>query len=236
MTVSTTRGTELNIDQILTDALMQAGLLMPGQPAQESDLGFARRRLDSTVAELQTDGVFAKSVQFYELTLVAGTSLYDLPPDILDLVGDAAYIDATQTSTENASGETPLTGISRGEWQALSAKGAEGRPTMYYLNRSTSPMGIRLWPIPDEAGTVRFQAHYYFADSLTGSNTVDLRKFWAEYLVWQLAHNMAVAKGFPVQRCGYLKGRADDFRKRARRFAKHGKGFQMRLDHGRATR
>jgi len=231
MTISPTRGTELTVDEILTQALQTAGVLDTGQPAEEGDLAFGRRALDTLLDSLQAEGVYARSVEFYELALTAGEPYYTISGDILGLVGDGAYIDAAQVSTKGVNGETPVEMIDREGWQRLSAKGSEGRPQQYYLHRAAVPLQVRLWPTPDEAGTIRFQAQMLYADTDVGASTPDSRVFWNRYFTWELAHEFAVAKTLPVNKLSYLAKRSKELKKAAKSFANQTVNNFVHLDH-----
>lgn len=218
MTVSTTVGTELNVDEILTTALNMSGVLGAGQIARPADLAMGRKFLDTYMDYLQTMGVYAKSVQMVEVALTAGTAFYTLPGTVLDLVADGAYIDPTQALAA-ADGETPVIAMDREEWQRLSSKKAEGRPTLYYLYRANTPLQVRLWPTPDESGTIRFQAHMLLADTYEGDKTVDLRQYWTQHLIWEMAHQFAVSKSLDIKRLSYLNKRSGEMLERCRNFA-----------------
>lgn len=233
MTISTTRGTELTVDELLKNAMQTAGVLdTDGVPA-DGDLAYGRRQLDILLDSLQAEGVYARSVQMLEVQLTAGEAYYSISSNVIDLVGDGAYIDASNSSTKGVNGETPVQPMSREEWQGLTSKGASGRPYKYWLNRSAVPLQVRLWPTPDEAGTIRFQANMLFADTYDGSATVDARQFWIRYLVFEMAHVYALAKSMPKQACGYLYGQAKDMKIRARAYANQHLPNQMVVMHSR---
>lgn len=218
MTVSTTVGTELNIDTILTTGLTLSGVLAAGQTARDGDLALGRILLDTYLDSLLTMGVYAKSVEFVEVTMVPGQAFYTLPTSVLDLVAEGAYIDPTQVVAA-ADGETVVIPMDREEWQRLSSKNADGRPTKYYLYRANTPLQVRLWPTPDEAGTVRFQAQMLMADTYEGTKTVDLRQYWTQHLVWEMAHQFAVSKSLDSKRLSMLNKRSQEKLEYCRNFA-----------------
>ncbi len=64
--------------------------------------------------------------------------------------------------------------------------------------------------VPDTAGaTLTVQRERLLADVSDGAATVDLERSWSKYLLWELAHHLAVAGGQEVARCGYLRSGAD---------------------------
>lgn len=229
MTVSTTSGTEFSIDVLLTASLKLVGVIEAGQVADEADLSLGRILLDMQLDELLTEGVYAKSVDFVEILMIPGTFKYVLASNILDLIGDGAYIDPTNADLTKADGETPVQQMDRAEWQRLSSKSAEGRPYKYYLFRKTNE--VRVWPVPDEAGTIRFQAQLFFADTTEGDKTLDLRVYWNQYLLWEMAHQLGVAKGIGIQRASYFNKRATQKKDKARAFANEHVDNYVYIDH-----
>lgn len=191
MTVSSSIGRQWTIDQLVTRAWRYAGLLEISTPATTQQLTFGRELMDDILDALATEGAFARVVSFYEQLLVAGTYKYTMPANVIDIVTPAMYIDPTNTDTSKADGETIINVIRQEEWQRYSSKSAKGRPYKVYPHRVSTPIEVFLWPIPDEAGTVRFQIHRRLADSDDGSSTFDLENYWMEYLKTELAHQLA---------------------------------------------
>jgi hypothetical protein len=222
MTVSTSRGSQLTVDDVVLTAYQTAGLMSidegSGGVGWTNKTALAHRILDTILDELQTYNIMARPVIFRDVALTSGTYVYAMQSDVLDVVGDGMYIDPSNTDLTKASGETIVKQIDREAWQRLSSKNATGRPTQYYVHR-VAAMEIKLWPIPDEAGTIRFQVHQLLADTYDGSATIDLRNYWMQYLIWELAHQLAVASSLEINRCSYLQKRAREKRDRARSYS-----------------
>ncbi len=235
MTIATTRGTEMTVDQIVLRAYQLVGLINVAQgttsPQWEQRAGMGRVLLDTILDELQSEGVYARSVTFFDQPLVIGTSFYDMPSTAIDLIGDGMYIDPTNTDLTQASGETIVKQIDRSKWQQLSTKGASGRPTLYFPNRENTPIEVRLWPVPDEAGHIRFQLHQAMADTLKGDVTIELRIFWIQYILFELAHQLALANSLDVARCSYFNKRAKEKKDRARAYANERTGGRIHMAH-----
>jgi len=77
------------------------------------------------------------------------------------------------------------------------------------LYRSSDPMNLFVWPIPDENGYLRLQIQRLSADSTTGNNTVDLGVTWTEYLEWRLSYRLAISNSLPAQISTMLRGEAE---------------------------
>jgi hypothetical protein len=233
MTVSTSRATEMTVDQIVRRAWQMAGLM----PVEEGTSGpswaersdFGRTMLDVILDGLQTEGAYARQVVLENTTLTAADYTYTMSDYVLDIVGDGMYIDASETDLTKAAGETLVRQISREQWHELGAKDSSGRPSQFFFDRSL--LEVKLWPIPDEAGTIRFQIHKFTTDSLEGGATLELRPYWYRYLIWELAHYIATAQGLSDQRCSRYEKRAKEYKNRARAYANQNVNIQMRVAH-----
>jgi hypothetical protein len=232
--VSTSRGVAFDINLIVSTSYKLAGLVEvnqgEGSPEWTAKATLGRTLLDMILDGLQAEGVAARTVIFRNVTLVAGTFEYTMQSDILDVVGDAMYIDPAQVAIDptKAQGETLVKQINRDEWQRLSNKGAEARPNMYFPLR-TNDFVVRLWPVPgasEAGGQIRFQMQQYTADAFDGTKDVDLRPFWHRYLSYELATDLSVANSLPVERISLLRKQAKELKEKARAFAnQHGSNF-----------
>jgi hypothetical protein len=233
MTVSSTRGTELTVDDIVRRGWQMSGLMPINQgtsgPNWTAMSEFGQTLLDTILDELQTEGVFARQVVLEPTSLTASDYTYTMNANVLDIVGDGMYIDADETDTSKASGETLVKQIDREAWHRISAKDSEGRPSLFFFDRSLRE--VKLWPIPDEAGTIRFQIHKLMSDAYEGGATLELRQFWNQYLIWELAHQIATSQSLPPQRCSYLRKVAKEKRDKARGYAHQRPPSEMNLQH-----
>lgn len=205
MTIATTRTREIDIGRICLRAFQKAGIRNMSQQLTVDQATFARDELANIIDEMQAHGLRARAVEFRDVTLVAAQSAYTMATDVLDVVGNAMFIQPDQDPAA-AVGEIPVVMIGRDEWQLLSNKAATGRPTQYYVHRTGSPPELRLWPIPDSnnAGTLRIQAHLFAADSSDSSKTMDLERTYTQYVEYALAAVIAEAESLPEGRVGYF--------------------------------
>ena len=233
MTISSTAGTDMTVDEVCKAALQTAAIVGMGRTPTSDQMDWCRKALNRIVNQLVTEGVQARWVDFYNLALTAGDYTYSLPATVIDVVGDGMYIDASQSDTSAASGETVVKQMDREQWHSTSDKSAQSRPYRFFADRAVdgNQIEVKLWPTPDEAGTIRFQVHSTPADSLTGSATLDLREYWMSYLVWALAHESAVASGLPAAHCSMLNKRAGEFKLSARQYANQKPANRRVLNH-----
>lgn len=235
MTVSSDRGNQVTVDQLILRAYKRAGQINIGQgtasPQWLEKAQFGREELDTILDELQTEGVYARSVVFYNLSLTEDTYIYSMPATALDVVGDGMYIPESETDLTKAQGETVVKQTDRETWHRNSAKNAKSRPNLFWTDRQTTPISVRLWPIPDEAGTIRFQIHQKLADTLEGDATLELLPYWDQYLIYALATVIAETSSLPAPTCSYLNKRAEQKKQRARAFANQRPGNVTHLTH-----
>lgn len=235
MTISASAGYELTIDKLVRRAYQIAGLMpaeqgMAGQTWNaRADLG--RDLLGTILDEIQTDGAFRRSVSFTTVTLTAGTYIYTLPATVFDVLGDGAYISAAETDLTKANAETPVIQKDRETWQRMSAKSATGIPTMFFVDPSVFPVQVYFWLIPREAGHVRLQTYRLLANVTQGANTIDIERYWHQFLIWELAHQLASAHSQSEEKCMRLAATAQQKRERARAYANAHVPNQMFIDH-----
>jgi hypothetical protein len=146
------------------------------------------------------------------------------------------YIQAGTADLTKAAGETLIKKQTRDSWNRNSAKDAVGQPSLYFLNKEKSPLEMWLWPIPEEAGTVRYQKHILIADTMDGSATLDLRQYWHLYVMYKLAEMLAEAGSLPRQRVSALRKYAKEYMRTARARAHQGVSLQQVVSHSGSRR
>lgn len=213
MTISTSTTRRMTINKVVLRAGQMAGIWDAEQPmtgakwTQTSSM--ARDFLQAIVDALTAQGVMARFVEFYTVQMVVGTFSYTLPSSVLDLVGDGAYLPAgTDTTVVVVNGETIVTSIPREKWQRLSAKDADGNPTLYYPHKANDNLIAYVWPTPSEAGRVRFQALKHIADTNDGNATLDLQIEWWEHIMDKLAYSLAKSSSMPMEDKAVLRSDA----------------------------
>lgn len=195
MTVETTTSRK-TIGAIVKQAFVAGALLHPAQNPIAADKAAARGFLDSIIKDLPNMGTGARALTFVYVQLTIGTYVYPFDPMYLGSVGRAAYIPAGTADLTKATGENTIEEMSSERWQSLSTKSSTStRPTMFFLNRQNDALEAWLWPIPDEAGTVRFHMQRMLADCDDDNATLDLEPFWEDGIGWALSAYLQRAKG-----------------------------------------
>jgi hypothetical protein len=151
----------------------------------------ARRELNLLFVELDNKQVnlWEVSSSPQSIALVQGTATYTLPAKTV-LVLDA-YI-SLNNGTANQT-DRYVTPISRTEYASYGVKLSQSPPTVYWVNRQTTPT-ITFYPVPDGNGPYVF--NYYACNqiqdaNLPGGETPDLPTRWLDVMVAGLAYRLA---------------------------------------------
>lgn len=220
------------ISQVVRMAYRQSMLISDYQQPSDAQSRHARDLLSLLSLHTQTKGLLAHAVGFTEITLVADQYIYDLPADVLDVVQTAALIPTGVVDPAN--GELNVSPMTRDEWQSLSAKGAQGMPTLYYVDRTGDNVAVRIWPVPsstEAGGRIRFQTHHFRANMDQGQYTPDFEKYWSMWLTYALAGELAVGNALPVERVQMLQAKAQALFQDCRAYGMQRTAPRMILSH-----
>ncbi len=219
MAINANPSTVPTIDEVVLDGFKKAGLLPIefgiGSDVQwSSKAAHGRRTLNRLLAAHSTHRYFEYFVNLDVLDLVAGTHSYTLDADILNIIDDGSYIPASNDpEEEETTGETPVKPMSGFRWNQLSGKSSSGTPMHYFIERNninaTGALQVRLWPVPSEAGKIRFRTHRIPGSSSTGSDNPDFKRHWELWAVKALAYELMVDSSMPLDACQLMKNDAE---------------------------
>lgn len=200
MAINVNPSTRPLIDEVVLAAYKKAGIL-PIDFGIGADVQWAakaahgRQTLTRLINFYSTHRFFEYFVNLDVLDLVAGTHQYTLDSDILNIVDDGSYIPASNDpEEEETTGETPVKPMSAFRWNQLSSKSSTGTPVHYYLernNQNDGPLQLRLWPVPNEAGKIRFRTHRIPGSHDEGSDNPDFNRHWELWAVYALAYELS---------------------------------------------
>lgn len=197
------------IDEVILDAYKKAAVL-PIEYGIGSDVQWTaraahgRRTLNRILAASSTERYFEYFVNLDILELTALVGVYVLDADILNIIDDGSYIPAyNDPETEETTGETPVKPISGYRWNQLSSKASRGTPVHYFIQRNNvqtaSQLTLHLWPVPSEAGKVRFRTHRIPGSSSVGSDNPDFKRHWEQWAVLALAYEFMTDSSMPLE-------------------------------------
>lgn len=206
MTVATSASTLNTIDELVLQGYRRAGLVpidfdIGGDVNWNTKAAHGRLTLNRLINELALQGFIDHFVTFYVHDLVSGDPQYTISSseNILNFVDQASYIPASNLTEEvETEGETSVKPMSRHRWNELSAKAAIGTPALYYIDRNGSDLTLYVWPVPSEAGKIRFQVHRLPGSNSTGTNNADLLRHWDGWMVNALAYEFMTDAKLPI--------------------------------------
>ena len=163
---NTTSGTTIfdknfAIDEIIEEAYERIGM----QGVSGNQLRMARRSLNIMFQEWANRGLHYWEVANNSITLVDGQATYTMFRATSDGTSDATAVygvdDILEASYRNSNVDTPLTKISRSQYQALSNKTSEGVPSQYFVQRLIDRVTITLYLTPGSSEAGKFINFYY---------------------------------------------------------------------------
>lgn len=205
MTVAATNTYEFTVRRLVYTAYRYAVLIPPGGELTPEQLTEGVDALERLVRELDSKGTRLRQTRYDTVTLTAGDRFVELGEDVFDVGALAMYIPADEDDLDQPSSSTPVERVYRDEIHGNSAKDATGPVTMFRLDKEQTPYRLELWPVPDEAGHLRIEAHRLAADSRDAATTPDLERHFHETLVNGVAWVLAKSNGVALDRVAMLR-------------------------------
>ncbi len=217
MTIEATRTAEPNVGKILRRAARKANLIseyqqnLPGTKQSEGlDI------LTNVVDQLEAEGIFARSMSTVDISLTANQSDYDLGESVLGIHGRPIYYSAGE-DPDSSDEQTYMRMVRREEYYRLGRSAqTSDHPTIGFEDRQTTPIVLKVWQTPSEAGTIRLQVHRLRADTTNTSSTMDFERYWNQYFVYAVAKEYAEEGGQSIQHVMFLGSEAERFKQMAK--------------------
>jgi hypothetical protein len=192
VTTNTVSNRKFDVSQVIRMALRASSVLSSYQEPDEAMIGEARDLLDALLDNLAVEGVTSKTVEFQTVAIVADTSSYQLSESTLEVLEPVWFAAAGQGEPPTTQTELQLVGSQK--WRELETD-RTGSPMYLFADRGADGILARLWPIPDDSGTLRLRVQRMLMDSGPGTHTVELERYWVQYLIQALAAEIAQTKG-----------------------------------------
>ena len=169
MAPSGTTAFDMAFSEIADEAWERAGREM----RSGYDLRTARRSMNLLTIEWQNRGLNLWTIDEGTVTLVKGTSQYDLPADTIDLLEQVIRTDSGDQYTQS---DLTISRISVSTYASIPNKLTQGRPIQVYIERLVANPKINVWPVPDKDNEYIFK--YYrmrrIQDAGSGIETADV--------------------------------------------------------------
>ena len=200
MATSGTTAFNMDFTEIAEEAWERAGREM----RSGYDLRTARRSMNLLTIEWQNRGINLWTIDEGTVTLVKGTSQYDLPADTIDLLEQVIRTDSGDQYTQQ---DLTINRISVSTYASIPNKLTQGRPIQVYIERLVANPKINVWPVPDKNDEYIFK--YYrmrrIQDAGSGVETADVNFRFLPCLVAGLAYYIAMKDPELANRIPLLK-------------------------------
>ena len=184
MATSGTTAFDLDFTEIAEEAWERAGREM----RSGYDLATARRSMNLMTIEWQNRGINMWTIDSGTVSLVSGTSQYDLPADTIDLLDHVIRTNAGNTSTQS---DLTISRIGVSTYASIPNKLSTGRPIQVWVERLATPR-INVWPVPDTSYTFVYFRMRRIQDAGSGVETADMSFRFLPCLVAGLAYHIAM--------------------------------------------
>ena len=197
---NTTSGTTIfekgfSISDIVEEAYERLGI----QGVSGYQLKSARRSLNILFQEWANRGLHYWEVANNSITLVADQATYTMFRSTADGTSSATAVygvdDVLEASYRNSNVDTPLTKISRSQYQALSNKTSTGTPSQYFVQRFIDKITITLYLTPGSNEAGKFLNYYYvkrIQDAGDYTNDADVPYRFVPCMTAGLAYYLAI--------------------------------------------
>jgi len=197
MATSGTATFNMDFTEIAEEAWERAGREM----RSGYDLRTARRSMNLMTIEWQNRGINMWTIDSGTVSLVSGTSQYDLPADTIDLLDHAIRTNAGNTSTQS---DLTISRIGVSTYASIPNKLSTGRPIQVWVERLATPR-INVWPVPDASYTFVYWRMRRIQDAGNGVETADMSFRFLPALVAGLAYHIAMKVPDLISRIEMLK-------------------------------
>ena len=208
---NTTSGTTtfekgFSISDIIEESYERIGI----QGVSGYQLKGARRSLNIMFQEWANRGLHYWEVANNNITLVSGQATYTMYRSTADGTSDATAVygvdDILEASYRASNVDTPLTKISRSDYQALSNKTSTGTPSQYFVQRFIDKVTITLYLTPGSTEAGNYINYYYakrIQDAGDYNNDADVPYRFVPCMLAGLSYYLAVK--FAPERIQALK-------------------------------
>ena len=203
---NTTSGTTtfekgFSISDIIEESYERIGI----QGVSGYQLKGARRSLNIMFQEWANRGLHYWEVANNNITLVSGQATYTMYRSTADGTSDATAVygvdDILEASYRASNVDTPLTKISRSDYQALSNKTSTGTPSQYFVKRFIDKVTITLYLTPGSTEAGNYINYYYakrIQDAGDYTNDADVPYRFVPCMLAGLSYYLAI-KFAPVR-------------------------------------
>ncbi|QDP48392.1 MAG: hypothetical protein Tp118SUR00d2C21406231_8 [Prokaryotic dsDNA virus sp.] len=189
-------------NEICEDALRKIGVTAVDEDATAFDIDTAKRALFRLLKSWQNRDldVWLKSWQTVTLTTAASYTLDPIRPMRID-----------QVNFKQSNIETPMTRLTREEYDSLPIKTTQGVPTTWYYDRQREAAKLYVWPVLAAASGQSLVVTYIReVEDIELTDAVDVPAEWYDALVYNLALRLMDEYGVQNNRIAQMAMKLED--------------------------
>tara|TARA_R110001583_G_scaffold24272_2_gene88669 strand:+ start:75 stop:761 length:687 start_codon:yes stop_codon:yes gene_type:complete len=199
MATSGTTAFNMDFTEIAEEAWERAGREM----RSGYDLRTARRSMNLMTIEWQNRGINLWTIDEGTVSLVEGTSEYNLPADTIDLLEQVIRTNSGVTATQS---DLNISRISVSTYASIPNKLTQGRPIQVWIERLRDNPTINVWPVPDSNDYIfKYYRMRRVQDAGSGVETADMNFRFLPCLVAGLAYYISMKDPDLAPRISMLK-------------------------------
>lgn len=191
---------------IITDAMVDAGLLQEGDRPNSEQLATNMRRLNDTINLWQTQGLKLFLQEELIVPMIVGQTQYGIGPSgpAVTMPRPPRVLQGFIVGPGNV--RRPLVNISRDEWERLSqVVGNNGQVNSFMVDKQAAQTNLNLWPAPDSVevqNTATFLVQVQAPNPIFLTDQVGFPQEWRIALRWGLADDICTGQPLTImQRC-----------------------------------
>jgi hypothetical protein len=216
-------------DQVIALALRKLGVLEIGDTPDSDSIANANMSLNLLVKQFNTEGLKLWKVSELIVPLISGQTSYTLGGSSSDLMYDtqAPTVAITDKPLKVIQGfyrniqstppiDTPVMVVSKQEYNVLGSKFSTGTAnTIFYDPKVTNGL-LYVYLTPDANAQTNLELHLVaqmpLNDLLNSSDIPDFPNEWMNCLVWNLADQLSLEYGVPMNTRQEISQRANAYR------------------------
>jgi len=182
MATSGTKTFNLDIAQIIEEALERVG----GDPISGEEAAQARRALNLLFIHLINQSAPLSTQKLISFNTVANQASYTLTTDIIN-VQNVVVRDSDGKDIELSRDDIL-------EYNRIYNKDQTGKPSTFYMDRTRTGMVMYLFPMPDQAYTVRYWGTSKIEDVSAAVQNVDIPTTYLPAIISGLAYYLSLKR------------------------------------------
>jgi hypothetical protein len=210
-------------DDVIDAALRSLRVISVGQTPLSVDYTNCAFALNTLLKELNVSGKMAWVYQTISTPFVASQAVYTIAESGSPSLTNARPVDIVHAWRRDGSTppiDTPMTRLTRQEYDQLTPKGITGVPTNWYYDPQIGLSSVTVWPTPlDATNTLYMCIQRPIQDITSSTQNFDIPQEGFSALRWILADEVSSEYRVDMETLAYVRAKAKEKREQLVNFA-----------------